>query len=315
MVALGFPARAAANDKVTSTRGVVSATDAQFRDPRFLDVPAYKDAIQTDTALNPGYSGGPLADLDGRLVGANAAARTTGSDGRPLEGQNYAVSIDRTRAGAGGAASRPLAGLDRGDVRLPDDRRAGRAAPPAGAVRDRRGARHTRGVCRSGGPRRRSWPASTAAAWRRRSSPIATRWRGGRSGEPRDDDTGPAGREDARGPGGPGVRPGGDPSADPKVVSRPTPKAALRPTPTAALGRRRRAAPRGPPRWRPFPPHGAAEGACFLGRPPSHLLAPRRRAIGGAGGGGGSQARLGAAGARRPRLAGAGDRPRIPSPG
>ena len=97
VVALGFPARAAAEDKVTSTRGVVSATDAQFRDPA-PDVPAYKDAIQTDTALNPGYSGGPLADLDGRLVGVNAAARTTGSDGRPLEGQNYAISIDRTRA-------------------------------------------------------------------------------------------------------------------------------------------------------------------------------------------------------------------------
>jgi putative serine protease PepD len=96
VVALGFPANAAAGDAVTSTRGVVSATDAQFRDPS-PDVPAYRDAVQTDTALNPGYSGGPLADLDGRVVGVNAAARRTGSDGRPLEGQNYAISIDRAR--------------------------------------------------------------------------------------------------------------------------------------------------------------------------------------------------------------------------
>jgi S1-C subfamily serine protease len=96
VVALGYPARAATTDAVTSTRGVVSATRAAFRDPS-PDVPAYPDAVQTDTALNPGNSGGPLVDLDGRVVGVNAAARTTGSDGRALEGQNYAIGIDRTR--------------------------------------------------------------------------------------------------------------------------------------------------------------------------------------------------------------------------
>jgi S1-C subfamily serine protease len=96
VVALGFPGSAAPGDAVTSTRGVVSATSATFRDPS-PDVPAYQDAVQTDTALNPGYSGGPLADLDGRVVGVNAAARTTGSDGRPLEGQNFAIGIDRAR--------------------------------------------------------------------------------------------------------------------------------------------------------------------------------------------------------------------------
>jgi S1-C subfamily serine protease len=97
VVALGYPADAGPGDAVTSTRGVVSAARVDFRDPS-PDVPAYRDAVQTDTALNPGYSGGPLADLDGRVVGVNAAARTTGSDGRPLEGQNYAIGIDRARA-------------------------------------------------------------------------------------------------------------------------------------------------------------------------------------------------------------------------
>jgi S1-C subfamily serine protease len=96
VVALGFPAGAAPEDAPTSTRGVVSATAAAFRDPS-PDVPAYQNAVQTDTALNPGYSGGPLADLDGHVVGVNAAARRTGSDGRALEGQNFAIGIDRAR--------------------------------------------------------------------------------------------------------------------------------------------------------------------------------------------------------------------------
>jgi S1-C subfamily serine protease len=96
VVALGFPASAAATDKPTSTRGVVSSESTTFRDPS-PDVPGYREAVQTDTALNPGFSGGPLADLDGRLIGVNAAARTTGSDGRPLQGQNYAIGIDRAR--------------------------------------------------------------------------------------------------------------------------------------------------------------------------------------------------------------------------
>lgn len=96
VVALGYPAGAAATDAPTSTRGVVSVSRAAFRDPA-ADVPAYARAVQTDTALNPGNSGGPLADLDGRIVGVNAAARTTGSDGRALEGQNFAIAIDRAR--------------------------------------------------------------------------------------------------------------------------------------------------------------------------------------------------------------------------
>jgi putative serine protease PepD len=96
VVALGYGASAAPTDAVTSTRGVVSAPQAAFRDPS-PDVPAYREAVQTDTALNPGFSGGPLADLNGHVVGVDAAARTTGSDGRALQGQNYAIAINRAR--------------------------------------------------------------------------------------------------------------------------------------------------------------------------------------------------------------------------
>jgi putative serine protease PepD len=97
VVAMGFPADAAAGDSVASTRGVVSAARTEFRDPA-PDVPAYPSVLQTDTPLNPGNSGGPLVNLDARVVGVNSAARTTGSDGRALQNVNYAITIDRARA-------------------------------------------------------------------------------------------------------------------------------------------------------------------------------------------------------------------------
>jgi len=94
VVALGFGADARPGDSVGSTTGVVSVPRTAFRDPA-PDVPAYPAVVQTDTALNPGNSGGPLADLDGRVIAINAAARSAGTDGRPLQNVNYAVTIDR----------------------------------------------------------------------------------------------------------------------------------------------------------------------------------------------------------------------------
>ncbi|HEX7552067.1 MAG TPA: trypsin-like peptidase domain-containing protein, partial [Geothrix sp.] len=74
----------------TVTRGIVSSL-------RQLDKVV---VLQTDTALNPGNSGGPLIDHAGRVVGIN----TRGFRGS--QGLNFAVAIDHAKALLEG---RPLA--------------------------------------------------------------------------------------------------------------------------------------------------------------------------------------------------------------
>ena len=96
VLAFGYPAGSNPGDAPSTTRGVVSAATTFFRDPA-PDVPFYPEAIRTDTALDPGFSGGPLVDLDRNVIGVNAAARSTGDDGRPLQGANYAIAADRAR--------------------------------------------------------------------------------------------------------------------------------------------------------------------------------------------------------------------------
>lgn len=69
----------------TATQGIVSALD------RHLPNQTYTPFIQTDVAVNPGNSGGPLLDTDGRVVGVNSQifSRTGG-----YIGLSFAVPIN-----------------------------------------------------------------------------------------------------------------------------------------------------------------------------------------------------------------------------
>ena len=96
VVAVGYPANASGEESLTSTTGVVSVVRTAYRLPA-LDVPRYPNVVQTDAAINPGNSGGPLVDLDGRLVGVSSAGRTLSSDGRVIQGQSYAIGVDRVK--------------------------------------------------------------------------------------------------------------------------------------------------------------------------------------------------------------------------
>ena len=60
----------------TLTSGIVSALNRDIQAPSGATIPG---AIQTDAALNPGNSGGPLLDADGKVVGVNSQIASSGS--------------------------------------------------------------------------------------------------------------------------------------------------------------------------------------------------------------------------------------------
>jgi serine protease Do len=68
VVAIGAPR---ALDK-TVTQGIISAKHRTG----ISDPTSYQDFLQTDAAINPGNSGGPLLNLQGQVIGVNAAIAT-----------------------------------------------------------------------------------------------------------------------------------------------------------------------------------------------------------------------------------------------
>ncbi len=82
----------------TVTEGIVSAVDRPVRlDGDGNDASAVIDAVQTDAAVNPGNSGGPLVDSTGAVVGINTAIRTLGQGEGGSIGLGFAIPIDDAR--------------------------------------------------------------------------------------------------------------------------------------------------------------------------------------------------------------------------
>jgi Do/DeqQ family serine protease len=73
----------------TATSGIVSALGRSG-----MSVEGYEDFIQTDAAINPGSSGGPLIDTAGRLMGVNTAILSPG-DGNV--GIGFAIPANMVR--------------------------------------------------------------------------------------------------------------------------------------------------------------------------------------------------------------------------
>jgi len=72
----------------TLTTGVVSGLGRELRSPSGRRI---RDVIQTDAAITPGNSGGPLLDSSGRLIGINSAIY---SPSGASAGISFAVPVD-----------------------------------------------------------------------------------------------------------------------------------------------------------------------------------------------------------------------------
>ncbi len=76
----------------TLTTGVVSALQRQLTAPNGFTI---QHVIQTDAPINPGSSGGPLLDAQGRVIGITSQIAT---DGGGSTGIGFAVPIDTAKS-------------------------------------------------------------------------------------------------------------------------------------------------------------------------------------------------------------------------
>lgn len=92
--------------------GVLSGVD---RTTGFAAAPAQTILLQTDAAVNPGNSGGPLLDADGRVLGV-VSIRPDQAGGRAAQGMSFAIPSDEVawtvaELAGDGVVKRPLLGV------------------------------------------------------------------------------------------------------------------------------------------------------------------------------------------------------------
>ena len=80
-IAMGYPL--GIPGKASVTVGIISAERYEYG----------QWVIQTDAAINPGNSGGPLISSSGKVLGINTRKEFYSSDGRPVDGLGFAVSL------------------------------------------------------------------------------------------------------------------------------------------------------------------------------------------------------------------------------
>ena len=87
VLAIGYPLDLKGD--ATVTRGLFSAVR--------VGEPVPGEWVQTDAAVNPGNSGGPLTDLQGEVVGLITMRQMASSSSTPVEGINFALSSTSIR--------------------------------------------------------------------------------------------------------------------------------------------------------------------------------------------------------------------------
>lgn len=109
ILALGRPGRT-----VQATLGIVSALGDNWRTGAGGEIDRY---LQTDVVMYPGFSGGPLVNVDGQVVGLNTSALARGVS---LTIPNATVQRVADAILAGGSVKRGYLGVSTQVVRLPE---------------------------------------------------------------------------------------------------------------------------------------------------------------------------------------------------
>jgi serine protease Do len=118
----------------TVSAGILSAKGRTRDEVSGLNPNGYFHFLQTDASINPGSSGGPLMDLDGRVVGINAAVRQNAN------GIGFAIPINMVKElipmlVRDGKVSRSAIGVNVGDLEPGDMKKLERTNGKGAIVR------------------------------------------------------------------------------------------------------------------------------------------------------------------------------------